>query len=114
NSGELLERLHPGAGPGEDAGPLRLHAEDEVRQREADGECGEDDEGHPRGVGEGEADGRSHEGGHAGCGDDGGEDSGEEAAGEALLLRESAAGAVSERPISNWPASERARKNISE
>jgi hypothetical protein len=40
-----------------------------------------------------EADGRAHQRADAGRGDDGGEHSGEEAAGEALLLREFAAGA---------------------
>src|ERR1700761_3247096 len=88
DGGELLEDLHPRAGTGEDFGPLRLHGEDEVGKREADAERGEDGEGDPRGVREGEADRGSHERSGARCGDDGGEDTGEEAAGVALLLRE--------------------------
>ena len=71
--------------------PLRLQAEDEIGSARPSAKRGEDHEGHPCGVGEGEADGGSHERRGAGGGDDGGEDSGEEAAGVALLLREFAA-----------------------
>ena len=90
--GELLEGFHPGAGAGEDAGPLGLHGQQEVGESEAEAEGGEDEEGHPGGLGEGEADGGTHERSGAGGGDDGGEDSGEEAAGEALLVGEVVAG----------------------
>jgi hypothetical protein len=86
NGGDLFEDFHPRAGPGQQAHPGGLPAEQDVGSGEAEGEGGEDGEGDDGGLGEGESDGRAHERRGAWGGDDGGEDSGEEAAGVAVLL----------------------------
>ena len=82
---ELLEGVHPGAGPRQEAGQAGNPGQHQNRQRHAQAEREENKHRHQPGLGEGETDGGAHEWRGAGRCDDGREHAGEERALVAFL-----------------------------